>query len=154
MLDIARSTKTHLTLDPAIDSRAIWSPEGKEVAFCFFLPVLHFISLSVMAVACSAVNRSLPLSARSNSSFPHLDRMMPVRECSIDCNSRCPSSWAMACPKMIPAGTPLLSAIFFDLSQRTTAWLERANGKANPREASVAMPGLVIDAVLTTTSQS
>jgi hypothetical protein len=31
--DIARSTKTRLTLDPAIDSRAIWSPDGKEVAF-------------------------------------------------------------------------------------------------------------------------
>ena len=31
--DIARSTKTRLTLDPADDSRAIWSPDGKEVAF-------------------------------------------------------------------------------------------------------------------------
>jgi eukaryotic-like serine/threonine-protein kinase len=31
--DIARSTKTRLTFDPAFDSRAIWSPDGKEVAF-------------------------------------------------------------------------------------------------------------------------
>jgi hypothetical protein len=55
---------------------------------------------------------------------------------------------------MIPAGTPLLSDILFDLSQRTTAWLRGANGNANPKEASVAMPGLVIDAVLMTTSKS
>jgi len=55
---------------------------------------------------------------------------------------------------MLPAATPLLSDIFFDLSQSTTAWLWRANGNANPKEVSVAMPGLVIDAVLTTTSKS
>ena len=30
---VARSTKTRLTLDPARDSRAIWSPDGKEIAF-------------------------------------------------------------------------------------------------------------------------
>ena len=30
---VARSTKTRLTLDPAKDSRAIWSPDGKEIAF-------------------------------------------------------------------------------------------------------------------------
>src|SRR5215471_632621 len=39
----------------------------------------------------------------------------------------------MAWPKMIPAATPLLSDIFFDLSQSTTAWLRRANGNANPK---------------------
>jgi Tol biopolymer transport system component len=31
--EVARSTKTRLTLDPARDSRAIWSPDGKEIAF-------------------------------------------------------------------------------------------------------------------------
>jgi hypothetical protein len=116
--------------------------------------IYYFSSSSLIAVACAVVNSNVPLSVRSNSCFRHLDRMRSIRECPVECNKRCPSSWAMAWPKMIPAGTPLLLAIVLDLSQRTTAWLPRTNGKANPSEASVAMPGLLIDAVLTTMSQS